>query len=283
MATRMLRYAEKAVSLDGAVTVTFPLMMYLWQSSGPLRSAYTRAPGNNYGFDHFRNAISPRDIARETIAFMVGEDDIQDTIDQIDEIKGAMLNMGAFWLTSLGQDGTRRKARCRLNSMPDVQVSYKRSITAPVVIEMDRMSDWYGETLVTPDVEVVTSSPDTFTITNPGNIPVDLVEIRLRSNGATGFTNPHLENLTNGYELRSTRDAASANSELKLDTSIPSILWSTDDGGTYADDWALYVQPTLQLPLSFRLDPGPNSIRYTDAGTPNVNISFSFYAAFANG
>jgi hypothetical protein len=40
---------------------------------------------------------------------------------------------------------------------------------------------------------------------------------RVRSNGAAGFTNPSLTNLTNGYSVSSTRDAANGNSELKID------------------------------------------------------------------
>lgn len=278
----MIRYAEKAVSLDGAQSVTFPLFQYEWQGSGAMRPARTTIPGTNYAFDHLRNAITPRDVARESIRFMMGEDTVQATADAIDDLAGRLLAMGPFWLTTLGPDGTRRKARCRLASKVDILVSYRRSITAPAVLDIERYSDWFDNALQ-QHVEVLTATPTTFTVTNPGSMPAELMVIRFRSNGATGYTNPILENLTNGFEFRSLRDAIDANSELKLDTEEPSVRHSTDDGGTYADDFANYTLPSLQMPLSFRLDPGPNSIRYTNTGTPALNIEFLYYPVYANG
>jgi hypothetical protein len=106
--------------------------------------------------------------------------------------------------------------------------------------------------------------------------------IRLRSNSATGFTNPQLQNLHAAYPhtISSTRDAVSANSELRIITEQHRIQFSDNDGVSYTDDYALATIPATQVSM-MELQPGTNPMRYTNTGTPNAVLEISFNPPFS--
>lgn len=281
MTIQALRYAHKVVSLDGGTVVEFPRYFYEFQPGGDLRPADSELPSLSFGFDHLRNAISPRKITRSAVRFMIGEDTPILSDAYIDSLRSTLLNMGPFWLYTIGADGTERRARCRLERLPDVLVSYQRSITAPAMVEFRRYSDWLSPNQE-QHVQVISATPTLFTVTNPGGLAVDEVEVRFRVNPGGSFSNPTLINQTNGYTFQSNRDAAAADDELKLDTGEPSVLWSTDDGGNYTNDITNLVIPTTQIPLAFVLDPGPNSLRYENNGAPGgLNVEIRWYPRWA--
>lgn len=281
MAIDAMRYVEKAVTIDGLHSVTFPTDLYEWQDVGPFRAAHTRLFSNNFVFDHLRNAVSPRDLARTSVRFGIGEASAILNDAKVEEIITALAGRGPIWLYTLGVDGTRRKARCRLHHMPDIVVSYKNGRNALASLDFERYTDWLAEDPVMETI-AVTASPQSFTIENPGSMPADEVVVRFRANSGTGFTNPKLENQTNGYSFESTRDATDAAHELRLDTSEPSVKWSTNDGGNYSDDLVNLVMPTTFMPLAFPLDPGPNSLRY-NGGAIDANIEITFYPKYLRG
>ena len=75
------------------------------------------------------------------------------------------------------------------------------------------------------------------------------------------------------------RNAVSADSELRLDTERGQVLWSDTNGATYADDYALVTLGATQVGL-MQLEPGANALQYSDAGSPNLTLEWSFYAPY---
>ncbi len=277
MTITALRYADRIVSMDGGTIIELPTDLYEFQESGGLRTAESALFSSNYAYDHLRGAISPREVAKASVRFGVGLATPTLSDAYIDTLRSTLLAMGPFWLQTIGADGSRRQARCRLAQMPEMLIGYQRSITALASLEMRRYTDWLATTPTT-FTQTVTATPTTFTVDNPGGLPVDEIEIRFRANASNYFTNPILENLTTGYAFASLRDGSNANHELKLNTSDPSVKWSTNDGGSYVDDIANLVIPTDHIPLAFLMAVGVNSLRYTNTGTPGVTIEGSFYA-----
>lgn len=277
MTITALRYADRIVSLDGGTTINLPTDLYEFQDSGGLRSAELTVWGTDHAYDLLRNAPSPREVAKASVRVGVGlaTPTLSDAF--IDQLRSTLLAMGPFYLQTVGADGSRRQARCRLAQMPDMLISYERSITTLASLEMRRFTDWMATTPTTWS-QPITATPTSWTVNNPGALPVQDVVIRLRANASNFFTNPVLENLTNGYRFSSARDGVNANSELMLDTKRAYVGWSTNDGGSYADDIAQVIFSATQFPLSFRLDAGDNTLRYTNTGTPGLNIDGSFYA-----
>ena len=278
-----MRYAEKAVSFDGTRTVVFPLDMYEFTDSGPLRNAFRAPELHNYAYDHLQRARSPRDLANVSIRFMASHDTPTETDYLVDQLKSTMLAFGPFWLYTLGADGTRRRAKCRLKAIPEIQVSYRRHWFAPVNLDMIRFSDWYSDQLITETINLVPPYPVEFAINNPGNLPADEIVIRVQSDGNPSFSQPDLQNMTNGFRFKSLRNATNADDEVKLDTAEPSIRWSVNDGATYVDDITNYSFPTTQAALSFLFDVGPNQLRYTQTDTLNgtVTLVISYYPKYA--
>lgn len=277
MTITAVRYADRIVSLDGGTTINLPTDLYEFQDGGPLRSADSVLFSSNYAYDHLQNALSPRDIAPVAIRFGVGLATPTLTDVYIDTLRSTLLAMGPFYLQTIGADGSRRQARCRLAQLPDMLVSYHRSVNVLASLELRRYTDWTATTPTTFS-QMITATPTAFAVVNPGGLPVEETTIRFRANAANFFTNPLLDNLTNGYAFQSTRDGVNANSELLLDTSRPYVGWSTNDGASYADDIALMTFGGLQIPLSWRWEVGSNSLRYTNTGTPGLTIEGSFYA-----
>lgn len=279
-----VRYLEKFTHVTGAPSVVFPLYMYQWSPSGRLQAFRSAGVDMGYAYDHLRNAVAPREVAQEDVRFYVAEDTTALADAQIDNLRAACLFIGRGKLWTLGSDGTRRWAYARLRDMPDITIGgVGRNASgdkAPVVMGFDRYSDWFAETL-TSISQAVVATPTSFVVNNPGNMPVTLLTIRFRANGAAGFIDPVLLNQTNGYTFASLRDSASANSELRLRTELPAVDYSNDDGASYAADLANYVIPSLQAALSYQLDPGNNTLRYSGGGTPALNIDITFYPTFA--
>jgi hypothetical protein len=275
-----VRFLEKFVSLSGAVSYTFPLKAYEWESVESLRTAFLESVGMDFAFDALHNAPAPRNVANETVRFIIVGANASAVDTEVDAMKAKLYNIGRGKLYTIDNAGTRRWCYARLTAMPDVRVAVPALVHVPASVQFQRFSPWFAESITTVTTAIVTTNPKTFTVTNAGNVPVKVVSFRFRSNSNTGFTNPALLNSINSYSFSSTRDAASANSELKVDTEDLSVKFSADDGMSYADDFANFTIGSNQGSF-FQLEPGDNSIVYTDGGTPDLSLEIAFYTPYA--
>ena len=273
------RYAEKFESVDASQSYTFPLYAYEYEPSQALRPRIAVAVGADYGLDLAGAARWPKDIAAAAVRFeMVGSSTPGALDTDIDSMMSTLLRIGLGKLFTIDNAGTRRWAYAKLDAVPQVTVRIQEWMRQPVSIHFTRLSDWFASSTTTA-TRTVTASPETFTITNPGNAPVYRAVFRFRANAAAGFTNPQLENLTNGYSFSTTRDSASADSEVRVNTETEVVQYSNDDGATYADDYTNFSQLATQAGMML-LDPGDNSMRLTCGGTPNYDFVHTFYAPY---
>jgi len=273
-----IRYLEKFVSADGLTSYTFPADDYEHEAEQGYREASAAVVGADYAHDFAGAAPWPKGVADEAVRFTIWGSSEADAEDQFDECASTLRKIGRGKLYALASDGSRRWAWAKLAGRPTYSTRVDDMFNIPVAVRFRRFSDWLGEDLETGS-QAIAATPTQFSISNPGNAPVYAAVFRLRSNGAAGFTNPSLTNLTNGYSVSSTRDAANGNSELKIDAGAARVLWSTDDGANYADDYALATLGALQVGL-MRLEPGSNVMGYTDGATPNLSLEWSFYPAY---
>jgi len=93
-------------------------------------------------------------------------------------------------------------------------------------------------------------------------------------------------NTTNGFVFETSRQLSSPDTEVRLrtDTQSPAVQYSSDDGVSYADDSAKYVAPAAtQLPFTFELASGNNTLRWDGSGGPNIDLDVlpEFYASYA--
>lgn len=273
---------EKFTSVSGAVSYTFPLKAYEWESVESLRTAFLESVGMDFAYDALHNAPSLRSVANETVRFLVVGADSTAVDTAVDSLRGNLLNIGRGKLYTIDGSSVRRWCYARLVAMPDVRVAVPAMVHVPAVVQFQRFSPWFSEAIVAgyDNIDVPGTNPMSISVTNPGNVPAKFVAIRFRSDAAGGFTNPVLLNGTNGYTFSSTRDATGTESELKVDTEDLSVRYSNDNGATYADDFALFTIGPNQGSF-FQLEPGVNALTYTDGGTPNLHIDIIFYAPYA--
>ena len=277
----MIRYLEKFEDESGVQTYTFPLEAYEYQPAQNLRTAFLEGVGQDYAYDAQRGAPAPVSVASETVRFIVLGASDADVDTAVDALRAMTQNIGRGKLYTIDGSAVRRWCYARPLAMPTMTVTDPWLSFTPSEIRFQRFSPWFAESLTTVGATtLISTSPYAISVDNVGNIPVKLIAIRFRADGTGGFTNPILLNATNGYVFSSTRDSASANSELKVDTSDMSVRYSNDNGATYADDFALFTQGALQGDF-FRLEPGVNALVYTDGGTPNLHIEIAFYPPFA--
>lgn len=119
----------------------------------------------------------------------------------------------------------------------------------------------------------ITQTPFEFNLYNKGVLETRRVVFRFASQGANGFTNPKIENLTTGQEFESTTDGADADDVLSVNCSpgLGRARKSTDGGATWTDD-----TPNLSIGATqavvCELAPGDNRMRYTDGAVPNLKL-----------
>lgn len=261
------RYASKFTSFDGLTSYVFPAFRYEYEPTQPLRSARALVPGGHYGVRLLGSRPALKDVAQERIRFVSYGTSLEiDT--EIDNLR-SKLYTGAFgWLYTLGADGTERRARAELAEMPQITIAYGSPHITPVVLGFNRFSDWYGTT-ETDLTFTVNADPYNFNVTNAGNAPVYNPVLILKG----PFTNPVLTNNTNGYIFGTTRDATLSTEWLKIDAGEHTIEWSTNSGGSWDDDYALYTRPTGQVQL-MRFEPGVNSMTITGANGSTLDVNF---------
>jgi hypothetical protein len=274
-----IRYIEKFEDRLGVQSYTFPLALYEYQSQQGLRIAQAPAVGADYEYDFHRYFPAPKEVGVETIRFLNIGNTAALLETQIDDIRNKLYSFGRGKLWALASDGTRRWAWGRLRDMPTIQVGVGRFRYTPHVLTFLRTSDWQEQNATTGSQAINAAGTVSFNIVAGGNAPIYDAVFRLRSNSATGWIDPTIYNNTNAYRMQTTRDATGSNDELKIDGNSKKILWSTDDGVNYANDYANFAYGSAQHDW-FRLEGGGTSqIQIsTPSGTPNFNFEWSFYA-----
>lgn len=287
------RRVEKWVNLAGTVTVNVPSYEVEWESAQGLRAPRAVVSGASYAYDLLGTNPALFDAGSERVRCLLYEPGgPTDVDDSLDDLMSGLWGMGLCKIYVVDSAGARRWAYGRVQSMPTITWKAGDILSKGVSIDFVRLSPWLGETAIT-HTETVTASPDTFTVNNPGNLPATIVEVRFRSNSAAGFTNPKIENLTAVstpfgsvlYTFETARDAASINDEVRLFTGSPeeaaAVEYSTNNGSSYADDFAQITIPTVHRVLAFALAQGDNSLKATIGGTANVDIEITAWAAYA--
>lgn len=267
---------------NSAATIihTFSDVEYEFEEEQEVRAPVFAAAGANGAFDGLRSGLAPVELKRIRMR-AVNQATSPATLDTaVDAMRAAFrrIGRGKLWMTMA--DGSLRWTWARAQVVPFRRFQIPDFHTQEYRVEWLADPDWYDDT-VTTVIEAVTADAETWVVANPGNIDARLMTIRLRSSSAAGFTNPIITNQTTGDVLATLRDAASANDEVRYDTERGAVEYSTNDGGAYADDFAQYVLPTIQVPVSFRLAPGANTLRYNGGGTPNLSVETAFYAPYA--
>lgn len=276
------RYLKSFETSDRLTALTFPLGMAEWQSKSPLRIPQIIGSGQNYSNDILRGGIAIRAVATETFRCLINETTVALAEAKLDEIRSKCLIIGRGIVYTVDSDGTEKWAYARVTEIPSfsVNLNNNQSGRLGVILNFERYSDWFNNTLTTV-TQTVTATGQTWTVTNAGNIYAELMTITLTPNTATGIINPKITNNTTGSVLETARDSAATTDRIKYATEAATIGYSTNSGGSYADDLAQYVMPTTQTPLTFLLKPGANTIKYEGGGTVRVDVKFEFYPVYA--
>lgn len=271
-------YLEKFANAAGTITYTFPLDDLEYTAEQGYRAATAELAGADYAHDFAGSAPWVKSTGSESLSFTIWGASETAAIAEFDSMAGKLRQIGRGKLTALLPDGSRRWAWAKLTGRPSYVEQPLSFYNVPVSLRFERFSDWYASSATT-GTQAITASPTTVTITNAGNAPVRGVVFRLRANGAGGFTEPTIANLTNGYSVASSRTAAGADDEIRIDSGAVRVQYSTTNGASYEDDYDSVTLGDTQIGL-FRLEPGANSIRYTDTGTPALSLEWSFEAAY---
>lgn len=277
--TEYLRYPEKFVSADGLLSYTFLTDDMEYQEAQAFRQAVASPAGGDYAHD-FRG-LDPwaKDLGQVSVRFTIWKDTAAAAMTEFDSCAATLLRAGRGKLYTIDQAGVERWCWAKLVGRPSYTVTADQFLNMPCEADFARFSDWFDAT-ATADSQAIDATPKTFTITNPGNLPTTFVVFRLRSNGASGYTNPTIENTTNGYAFQVARTAVDGNEEERVNSETNLVERSTDDGSTYAADYSKLTRGNAQVAI-MRLEPGDNTFSVTDGGTPDWSLEWSFYGAWA--
>lgn len=275
VATQQLRYAFKFTGEGGEVV--FPLAQFEYEPAQDFRSADMPLVGADYAFDFAGVHPWAKAVGVESVRFLLAGSPAQALQDQYDSMLTILMNagMGQLWTTDPG--GDERWADAKLASRPTITSVTNRWGYSPVSCRFRRYSDWQGP--IVTGSQVVNTTPQLVALPNDGTARQRRFTFRLRSNSATGFNRPQMEHMGNGLVLGSTRVASTALQEIKIDGERSLVDWSTDDGLTYVSDWASVVLGPKQVDF-MRLEPGVNTLRFTNTGTPNFTFEWSYCPAY---
>lgn len=270
------RFAEKFVSRDGLLSYSFPGDNLEYQAAQEYRRAEGVAVGADYAHDYAGGLAWPRAVGEERVRFTIWATSSADADTAFDSCASTLRRAGLGKLYIVDSAGNERWCYAKLQGRPSYTVNQDSYFDLEVECVFARYSNWKSTTLTT-GTATITTSPQSFTINNPGNARVEAIVFRLRANTATGFNNPSLTNTTTLHSFSTTRDAASANSEVKVDCERNTVTYSNDDGSSYTDDYANFSYGATQVAFMV-FDPGDNTVQYAGDGTERLDVSWSFYA-----
>lgn len=281
------RYAKSFDSLDGTLGYSFPTVSYEIHESMGSRAPVALVTGAHYGLDllgaYNRTLKNPVDVS---VRFLLDAATPAALDTALDTLKSTVDRIGFGKLWSVGADGSERWCYARLVRFPEFTLTTRNNIHVPISMGFRRQSDWFGSALVNGGGPfTITAIDQVIVVNNPGNLPVTAMTIRVRANTATGINWPGMyitgqpAGIVTPWWYHA-RVGSTVNDEVKLDTGAPTAQWSTNDGGSYVDDYANFNHG---YGTWFTLYPGNTSIVVTATAlsTPRVNIEFSFYPAWA--
>lgn len=277
-------YLEKFTGNVG--TFTFPLTNYEYTPDQSYRVAEARAVGADFAHDFAGRSAWAKDVGIESVRFLiVGRNGIPLIGDGINDVYNDAVykcragGLGQLWRIEASHlPETRQWCWAKLDSRPGFSSKSSMPGMTAVTMRFRRYSDWYGE-FTAPISHTFTASGQTWVIPQSGNAPIKNAILRFRANTAGGINHPLLTNTTNGYAIGSNRVGATINDDWKVDAGRYSSQWSTNDGASYADDYANIVLGATQVGF-FQIEPGSNTLLFTSAGTPNLLLEITATDAY---
>lgn len=272
------RYLEKFEDLTGSVTYTFPEDAYRYSPEQAFRLPMQAFAGADYAHDFLGLARAPKEPGAEEVSFLLWASTYTALETAWDDLCKKLINTGLGKLWTVDAASNRRWCYARLEGLPSRVVEATTYFQLGVTCRFRRLSDWFASAAVTATTVINSASVDVV-INNTGNANSRNLVLRLRSNSSAGFTNPTVTNVTTGDSVSLARTATSTNDEIKVDCFAHRVLFSSNDGASYADDWSKVTLGSTQTAL-LELVPGNNTLRFASGGTPSYNVDHTFYPAF---
>lgn len=261
-------------SRDLSYIYEFPLLGGEYEEVSELETPIMNAVGMSGAVDllgYSRAIKRPRIIAVRGILSGEDTDEIDNSIESMLSTlemigRGTLLTSKGHWTPA------------RFITEPENVYLEGQHLYMPYTAMFRADEDWYGETQETV-THTITATPQTFVVNNPGTIPALLMEIEFRGTASGAVTSISLINLNNGYQIGTLRDLNGTAQRVLIKTSVPSMEYSADSGGTWAADWANRVIGSLQTQFMI-LQPGDNTIQVTTTGVATGTVIFRFYPPY---
>jgi len=237
------------------------------------RVALWRVPGAHGAFDPYGDRPWPLNEGRITYRWLVCGSTKQATDALIDEVAHLPM-LGEQKLVEVLEDGSERYTWAKVEGRPQIVLGYQYveyfEVTATFV---QRLPYWFVDAMTV--TQAVAATPTTFNVTQNGNEESRQLVLTLKPNGAAGYTQPVLRNVTNNHRLQIMHTATDVNNWVRVDMKRGTIEESTDGGITWQNAYKYLLLPATQIDL-FRLEAGSNEISYTDNGTPSLTITLDY-------
>lgn len=265
----------------GAFTA-FPVKMMVTNDDQDFRRADQPAIGANYAYPFLRGGALPREVAPVTVrGILTGTPSQIDTaMDALSAIYAA--GMGKLWSMN-ASNVEDRWCWAIMTAKPKSAFGATVRGYLEVTLQFARFSDWFGATLEST-TNLVNTNPETWTVTNPGNLPVrqgaDLT-VLITALGASAWADPiTVANLTNGKSVIMAFAGTTSAYRIRYVQDQIVAERSANSGGSYTDSYNLVTTPAGQIGF-LELEPGANSIRVT--GATNANVTISYWAPYLLG
>lgn len=270
-----IRYISKFEYAPGSF-YTFPRYRYEYEPSQELVLASAALSGGNYSYDLLGSSRSPKRNSVHRLRFLeVGHPGlINADLDALraylyEGAQGKVWAKGTLFDDHDGEFEDERWAYGRIAAMPNLQLRVENVGHVPMFVTFECSSDFYSEEDISFE-EAVAASPTTVEVVNPGLAPVYNAVLTLKGT----YTNPKIENLTNGYIVESTRDGSSVGHWLQI-RAPRRVRFSSDGGLTWTGDYANLTRNPVQLMV---LEPGVNELRVT--GMTSGTLAGEFFPAW---
>lgn len=292
-----IRYVEKFEAIDASISYSFALGGYECQIEQDMRTAFGYGVGADYAHDFHGYGIPPKGLKRIRLRALSVESSAANLEAEIDEAMSECYRIGLGYLYTLDQDGTtRRRCLARLNSMPSLTRSVGQFVHIPLIFDFVGLSDWMATTPTTFGETGITANSKSFTVTNPGNIPVTSgFYIALTAGDTAGWGPVTIKNITTGQVFTSARVAELDGAYLLVGLPDYSVTYDNGRDSLLVGSAGRYVGQAVvgnQAARNdngaadfsggfFTLEPGDNSFVITMPGSPNYDYGYFFYGAYA--
>lgn len=275
MAYYQPRVPLRFTSSNGStINLSLPLAEFEYESEQGLYVPTAPLTGAHYAYRQIANMPGIKQNGHERIRAVVYHETPAEVDTEIDSILAGIWQAGLGKLWAEDSAGNERWAWASAAAMPSIRWAAGQNLRKTVSLDMERFSDWYGETAITGS-EVMNGASEAFNITNTGNARVFNAVFILKGT----FVDPVITNTTNGYILESLRDGSAAGHWLRFDAGARRVELSTNGGTSYLSDYEQFVRQAGQVHLMI-LEAGVNAFTITFGGTPSGTFDYSFYPAF---